>query len=109
MSVFPKHQLLGENHMVFTVETAQLNNQSILKNFALVEEIDSQFAEIISGGCGCRPKYPDNSNGCHPKHPDNSNGCHPKYPDNSNGCHPKRPEPGNGCNDRHGNNYSIIH
>ncbi|MEH1782449.1 MAG: hypothetical protein V7K67_22405 [Nostoc sp.] len=50
MSVFPKHQLLGENHMVFTVETAQLNNQSILQNFGLVEELDAQSAEIISGG-----------------------------------------------------------
>ncbi|MEH2049841.1 hypothetical protein [Nostoc sp.] len=36
--------------MVFTVETAQLNNQSILQNFGLVEEIDAQSAEIISGG-----------------------------------------------------------
>ncbi|MEH2116535.1 hypothetical protein [Nostoc sp.] len=36
--------------MVFTVETAQLNNQSILQNFGLVEEIDEQVAEIISGG-----------------------------------------------------------
>ncbi|MBX9257935.1 hypothetical protein H1Q63_29095 [Desmonostoc muscorum CCALA 125] len=36
--------------MAMTVETAQLNNQSILHNFGLVEEIDEQAAEIISGG-----------------------------------------------------------
>jgi hypothetical protein len=36
--------------MTMTVETAQLNNQSILESFGLVEEIDEQAAEIISGG-----------------------------------------------------------
>lgn len=36
--------------MTMTVETAQLNNQSILQNFGLVEELDEQAAEIISGG-----------------------------------------------------------
>ncbi|MBE9001911.1 hypothetical protein IQ274_27850 [Nostoc sp. LEGE 12447] len=36
--------------MIMTVETAQLNNQSILESFGLVEEIDEQAAEIISGG-----------------------------------------------------------
>lgn len=36
--------------MAMTVEKAQLNNQSILQNFALGEEIDEQAAEIISGG-----------------------------------------------------------
>ncbi|YAG14897.1 hypothetical protein NSTC745_04247 [Nostoc sp. DSM 114161] len=36
--------------MAMTVETAQLNNQSILQNFGLVEEMDEQAAEIISGG-----------------------------------------------------------
>jgi hypothetical protein len=50
--VFPKHQLLGENHMVITVEKALLNNQSTLENFALVEELNAQSAEIISGGWG---------------------------------------------------------
>jgi hypothetical protein len=50
LSVFPKHQPLGENQMTITVEKALLNNQSILQNFGLVEEIDEQAAEIISGG-----------------------------------------------------------
>ena len=36
--------------MAMTVETALVNNQNILQNFGLVEEIDEQFAEIISGG-----------------------------------------------------------
>ncbi|MCW5313753.1 hypothetical protein GTQ43_08025 [Nostoc sp. KVJ3] len=36
--------------MTMTVEKALLNNQSILQNFGLVEEIDEQAAEIISGG-----------------------------------------------------------
>ncbi|MBO1052060.1 MAG: hypothetical protein HEQ25_08690 [Dolichospermum sp. DET73] len=36
--------------MTITVEKALLNNQSILQNFGLVEEIDEQAAEIISGG-----------------------------------------------------------
>jgi hypothetical protein len=36
--------------MTMTVGTAQLNNQSILQNFALVEEINEQAAEVISGG-----------------------------------------------------------
>jgi hypothetical protein len=36
--------------MAMTVETALVNNQSILQNFGLVEAIDEQAAEIISGG-----------------------------------------------------------
>jgi hypothetical protein len=36
--------------MTVTVEKALLNNQSILQNFGLVQEIDEQAAEIISGG-----------------------------------------------------------
>ncbi|MEH2049840.1 hypothetical protein [Nostoc sp.] len=36
--------------MTMTLEKAQLNNQSILQDFGLVEEIDEQVAEIISGG-----------------------------------------------------------
>jgi hypothetical protein len=36
--------------MAMTLETAQLNNQSILESFGLVEELDEQAAEIISGG-----------------------------------------------------------
>jgi hypothetical protein len=36
--------------MTMTVKTTQLNNQSILQNFGLVEQIDEQAAEIISGG-----------------------------------------------------------
>ncbi|MEH2266749.1 hypothetical protein [Nostoc sp.] len=36
--------------MTMTMETALFNNQSILQNFGLVEEIDEQAAEIISGG-----------------------------------------------------------
>ena len=36
--------------MAITVEKALLNNQSILQNFGLVEEINEQSAEIISGG-----------------------------------------------------------
>lgn len=36
--------------MTITVEKSRLNNQSILQNFALVEELDEQAAEIISGG-----------------------------------------------------------
>ncbi|MBD2385192.1 hypothetical protein [Cylindrospermum sp. FACHB-282] len=36
--------------MAITAKKALLNNQSILQNFALVEEIDEQAAEIISGG-----------------------------------------------------------
>jgi hypothetical protein len=36
--------------MAITAEKALLNNQSILQNFALVEEINEQSAEIISGG-----------------------------------------------------------
>ncbi|MDB9436385.1 hypothetical protein PN450_06100 [Dolichospermum lemmermannii CS-548] len=36
--------------MAITAEKALLNNQSILQNFGLVEEIDEQAAEIISGG-----------------------------------------------------------
>ena len=36
--------------MTMTVETALLNNQSILQNFGFGEEIDEQTAEIISGG-----------------------------------------------------------
>jgi len=44
LRVFPKHQLLGENHMTITIEKALLNNQSILQNFAFGEEIDQQFS-----------------------------------------------------------------
>ncbi|MGJ5631396.1 hypothetical protein [Nostoc sp. CALU 1950] len=84
--------------MAMTVETAQLNNQSILQNFALVEELDAQFAEIISGGCGC-----------YPQRPEKGYGCYPQRPEKGYGCHPQRPDKGNGCNDHHGNNYSIIH
>ncbi|BAY22422.1 hypothetical protein NIES2100_21850 [Calothrix sp. NIES-2100] len=36
--------------MAITVEKNMLNNQSILQNFALVEELDEQAAEIIAGG-----------------------------------------------------------
>jgi hypothetical protein len=36
--------------MAITVEKTLLNNQSILQNIALVEQIDEQAAEIISGG-----------------------------------------------------------
>ncbi|MFN6461498.1 MAG: hypothetical protein RMZ41_006570 [Nostoc sp. DedVER02] len=36
--------------MAMTMEKSLLNNQSILQNFALVEELDEQAAEIISGG-----------------------------------------------------------
>ncbi|MBE9001912.1 hypothetical protein IQ274_27855 [Nostoc sp. LEGE 12447] len=36
--------------MAITIATTLLNNQSILENIALVEEIDEQAAEIISGG-----------------------------------------------------------
>ncbi|MEH2152456.1 hypothetical protein [Nostoc sp.] len=36
--------------MTMTMEKAQLNNQSILASFSLVQEIDEQAAEIISGG-----------------------------------------------------------
>ncbi|AVH65119.1 hypothetical protein [Nostoc sp. 'Peltigera membranacea cyanobiont' N6] len=36
--------------MSITVEKALRNNQSILHNFGLVEELDEQAAEIISGG-----------------------------------------------------------
>ncbi|MEH1823977.1 MAG: hypothetical protein V7L22_01190 [Nostoc sp.] len=36
--------------MTMTVGTALVNNQNILQNFGLVEEIDEQSAEIISGG-----------------------------------------------------------
>ncbi|MFN6461497.1 MAG: hypothetical protein RMZ41_006565 [Nostoc sp. DedVER02] len=36
--------------MAMTMETAQLNNQSILESFGLVEELNEQAAEIISGG-----------------------------------------------------------
>lgn len=36
--------------MPITVEKTLLNNQSILQNFGLVEELDEQAAEIISGG-----------------------------------------------------------
>ncbi|MBN3959403.1 hypothetical protein [Nostoc sp. NMS8] len=36
--------------MVITVEKSLLNNQSILQDFGLVEELDAQSAEIISGG-----------------------------------------------------------
>ncbi|MBS9385640.1 hypothetical protein VB638_15530 [Dolichospermum sp. UHCC 0684] len=36
--------------MAITAEKALLNNQSILQNFGLVQEIDEQAAEIISGG-----------------------------------------------------------
>jgi hypothetical protein len=50
LSVFPKRKLSGENQMVITVEKALQNNQSILQNFGLVEEINEQAAEIISGG-----------------------------------------------------------
>ena len=39
--------------MTITVEKALLNNQSTLENFGLVEELDAQSAEIISGGWGC--------------------------------------------------------
>ncbi|MBD2609280.1 hypothetical protein H6G81_33445 [Scytonema hofmannii FACHB-248] len=36
--------------MAITIEQTLLNNQSILEKIALVEEIDEQAAEIISGG-----------------------------------------------------------
>ena len=36
--------------MGITIKQTLLNNQSILENIALVEEIDEQAAEIISGG-----------------------------------------------------------
>ncbi|QFS49094.1 hypothetical protein [Nostoc sphaeroides] len=36
--------------MAITIATTLLSNQSILENIALVEEIDEQAAEIISGG-----------------------------------------------------------
>ena len=36
--------------MAITIEKTLLNNQSILQNIALVQEIDEQAAEIISGG-----------------------------------------------------------
>ncbi|MDB9436387.1 hypothetical protein PN450_06110 [Dolichospermum lemmermannii CS-548] len=36
--------------MTITAEKALLNNQSILQSFGLVEEIDEQSAEVISGG-----------------------------------------------------------
>lgn len=36
--------------MAITVEQTLLNNQSILEKITLVEEIDAQAAEIISGG-----------------------------------------------------------
>jgi hypothetical protein len=36
--------------MAITVEKTLLNNQSILHNIALVQELDEQAAEIISGG-----------------------------------------------------------
>ncbi|QYX32030.1 hypothetical protein [Sphaerospermopsis torques-reginae] len=36
--------------MSITIATSFLHNQSILENIALVEEIDEQAAEIISGG-----------------------------------------------------------
>ncbi|MBS3025993.1 MAG: hypothetical protein HCA25_02560 [Dolichospermum sp. DET50] len=36
--------------MAMTAEKALQNNQSILQNFGLVEELDEQAAEIISGG-----------------------------------------------------------
>ena len=52
MSVFPKRKLSEKNQMVITVEKALQNNQSILQNFGLVEEINEQAAEIISGGFG---------------------------------------------------------
>jgi len=41
--------------MTITVKKALQNNQSILQNFGLVEEIDEQAAEIISGGCDPQP------------------------------------------------------
>ncbi|MBD2293522.1 hypothetical protein H6G06_08480 [Anabaena sphaerica FACHB-251] len=36
--------------MAITIAKTLLSNQSILENIALVEEIDEQAAEIISGG-----------------------------------------------------------
>ncbi|WP_168634031.1 hypothetical protein [Dolichospermum sp. UHCC 0684] len=36
--------------MAMTAEKALQNNQSILENFAFGEELDTQSAEIISGG-----------------------------------------------------------
>jgi hypothetical protein len=36
--------------MAITIATTLLSNQSILEKIALVEEIDEQAAEIISGG-----------------------------------------------------------
>jgi hypothetical protein len=36
--------------MAITIEQTLLNNQSILERITLVEEIDEQGAEIISGG-----------------------------------------------------------
>lgn len=36
--------------MAITIEQTLLNNQSILEKITLVEEIDEQAAEIISGG-----------------------------------------------------------
>ena len=48
--------------MAITVEKSLLNNQSILQNFGLVEAIDAQAAEIISGGC-CGNGGDNNGNG----------------------------------------------
>ncbi|MBS3025991.1 MAG: hypothetical protein HCA25_02550 [Dolichospermum sp. DET50] len=39
--------------MAITEKKSLQNNQSILQNLALVEELDEQAAEIISGGIRC--------------------------------------------------------
>jgi hypothetical protein len=45
--------------MAITIENTLSNNQSILQNIALVEELDEQAAEIISGGKSLNGSLPN--------------------------------------------------
>jgi hypothetical protein len=81
--------------MAIKVEKALQNNQSILENFVLVEKLDAQSAEIISGGFCCdsgwgNDRY-DGNRGCgNNRYGGNrgwDNGC---YGDNRGGYYPNR-------------------
>jgi hypothetical protein len=93
--------------MVITVEKSLLNSQSILQDFALVEELDAQSAEIISGGRYCgRPTWPSRwPSGCNRPHP-SSDDCNRPGP-SSNDCNRPRPS-SNDCNRDRGDSYSIC-
>ncbi|MDB9436384.1 hypothetical protein PN450_06095 [Dolichospermum lemmermannii CS-548] len=76
-----------------TVEKALLNNQSILENLVLVEKLDAQSAEIISGGCCCNSdwdRYDDNRGWSNNRYNDNRGWGNNRYNCNRGGYDPNR-------------------